>query len=75
MFGEKYGILSKSGSSYAYGDVKIGRGYDSARVFLKENKTIAKEIVKEITKKMKEDASFTIAPSKEDADEGSPDPE
>jgi recombination protein RecA len=75
MFGEKYGILSKSGSSYAYGDVKIGRGYDSARVFLKENKTIAKEIVKEIAKKMKEDASFTIAPTKEDTDEGSPDPE
>jgi recombination protein RecA len=75
MFGEKYGILSKSGSSYAYGDVKIGRGYDSARLFLKENKTIAKEIVKEIAKKMKEDASFTIAPSKEDTDEGSPEPE
>src|SRR5574343_555126 len=35
MFGEKYGIISKSGSSYSWGDVKIGRGYDAARLFLK----------------------------------------
>ncbi len=57
MFGEKYAIIDKSGSSYGYGDVKIGRGYDSARVFLKENKKVANEIVKLIEKKLKEDAS------------------
>lgn len=55
MFGEKYAIIDKSGSSYSYGDVKIGRGYDSARVFLKENKKMSNEIVKEIEKKLKED--------------------
>ena len=60
-FGEKYGILSKSGSSYAFGDVKLGRGYDSARVFLKENKPIAKEITKEIQKHLKDDGSFSVA--------------
>jgi recombination protein RecA len=72
MFGEKYGILQKSGSSYAFGDVKLGRGYDSARLFLRENKSVSKDIMKEIQKKMKEDDSFSIAPSKEDLDEGSP---
>ena len=72
MFGEKYDIVHKSGSSYSYGEVKLGRGYDSARLFLRENKTVAKDILKEIAKKMKEDASFSIAPSKGDTEEGSP---
>jgi recombination protein RecA len=60
MFGEKYGIVDKSGSSYTFGDIKIGRGYDSARVFLKENKAVAKDVMKAINAKMKEDASFTV---------------
>ncbi len=72
MFGEKYNVLQKSGSSYAFGDIKLGRGYDSARLFLKENKTVGKDILKEITKKMKEDDSFSISPAKEDLDEGAP---
>lgn len=72
MFGEKYGVIQKSGSSYSMGETKLGRGYDSARLFLRENKTIANQITKEIAKKMKEDASFSIVPTKEDVDEGSP---
>ena len=72
MFGEKYGLITKMGSSYSYGDVKIGRGYDSARVFLKENKPIAKEIVKEIAKRMKTDDSFSVSGSRDEKDEGSP---
>ena len=50
--GEKYGIIQKSGSSYNYGETKIGRGYDSARLFLSENKKVKDEILKEIKKKM-----------------------
>lgn len=54
--GEKFEILQKSGSSYSYGDVKIGRGYDSACTFLadKENKAIRAAILKEIRAKLKE---------------------
>ncbi len=54
--GEKFEILQKSGSSYSYGDVKIGRGYDSACTFLadKENKAIRAAILKEIRTKLKE---------------------
>jgi len=48
--GEGFGIVSKSGASYSYGDVKLGRGYDSARTFLKENTKIKNEILKEIKK-------------------------
>lgn len=46
--GEKYHILQKTGSSYSYGEVKLGRGYDASRVFLKENKEISKEIIGKI---------------------------
>ena len=53
--GEKYGILSKSGSAYAYGEVKLGRGYDAARTFLRENPKVASEILKLIREKLKED--------------------
>lgn len=72
MFGEKYGIINKSGSSYSYGDVKIGRGYDTARLFLKENKELSKEIEEAIVHKMSGDESFSMTPTEEDLDEGSP---
>ncbi len=50
VLGEKFEILQKSGSSYSYGDAKIGRGYDSACAFLagKENKAIRNAILKDI---------------------------
>lgn len=52
--GEKFGIIKKSGNSYEYGETKLGRGYDSTRQFLKENKPIANQILKEIRTKLKE---------------------
>jgi recombination protein RecA len=52
--GEKYEIIQKSGTSYAYGDVKMGRGYDATRTFLKENTKVTSEILKLIRAKMKE---------------------
>ncbi len=53
--GEKYGLVSKSGSSYSYGEHKLGRGYDAARKFLRENKDISKQLLKEIKQALKED--------------------
>ncbi len=52
--GEKMEIIKKSGSSYEYNGEKIGRGYDSARTFLKENGKVASEILKQIRAKLKE---------------------
>lgn len=46
--GEKFGIITKSGSSYSYGDIKLGRGYDSARLLLKEDKKVRNALLKEI---------------------------
>ncbi len=52
--GEKYNVIVKSGNSYSYGEVKLGRGYDSTRTFLKENPKIFSSILKDIKIKMKE---------------------
>ncbi|MEK7609812.1 MAG: recombinase RecA [Patescibacteria group bacterium] len=46
--GEKYEILSKSGSSYSFGEIKLGRGYDATRQFLKENAAVKNDILKVI---------------------------
>ena len=60
--GEKFKIIEKSGNSYFYtpsGEkaekTKLGVGYDSTRTFLKENKKISDQILKEIKKKFAED--------------------
>ncbi len=52
--GEKYNVISKSGNSYAYGEEKLGRGYDSTRTFLRENPKVFNDILKDIKIKMKE---------------------
>ncbi len=52
--GEKYGIVSKSGASYKYGDEPLGRGYDATRTFLKENPKIASALLKDIRAKLLE---------------------
>ncbi len=52
--GEKMGIVKKSGSSYEYNGEKIGRGYDAARTYLKENPKITNTILKTIREKLKE---------------------
>ncbi len=61
--GEKFKIVEKSGNTYSYlpaGDkaekVKLGVGYDATRKFLKENKKIGDQILKEIKKKFAEEA-------------------
>lgn len=62
--GEKLGIMSKSGTSYNYTpidkegkkgeEVKLGRGYDATRTFMKENPKIRDQIMKDVRKRMKE---------------------
>lgn len=52
--GEKDGFITKSGNSYSFGEVKLGRGYDATRQFLKENTKISNEILKLIRAKLKE---------------------
>ena len=76
--GEKMGIIHKSGTSYGYlpvgatskDEVKLGRGYDATRQFLKakENKKLAEEILKLIRKQLHDNAG-SVVPIKEEAEE------
>jgi len=54
--GEKYELVKKSGASYSFGDISLGRGYDAARMFLRENKKVTQDLVKEIKDKAKANA-------------------
>ncbi|MEK7552654.1 MAG: recombinase RecA, partial [Patescibacteria group bacterium] len=57
--GEKQGLVTKSGTSYSYQpkdkdgkpqgeEIKLGRGYDAARTFLRDNPKIKSELEKKI---------------------------
>jgi recombination protein RecA len=54
--GEKMSIIRKTGNSYEYGEVKLGRGYDATRQFLKDkaNKDVANKILKDIRSGLKD---------------------
>lgn len=53
--GEKFKLVGKSsGSVYVYGEEKLGRGYDAARTYLRENKKVAEKLTKEIQKHLNE---------------------
>jgi recombination protein RecA len=49
--GEKLGFVQKSsGGSYTIGETKLGRGYDAARTFLRGNKPVLNQLLKDIRK-------------------------
>lgn len=51
--GEKFKLIDKSGASYKYNDIALGRGYDAARTFLRENKDVKKELLKQVREGLK----------------------
>jgi len=52
--GLKHGVVKKAGASYSFGKERLGVGLEKAKVFLKENPKILKEIIKNIMEKIKE---------------------
>lgn len=46
--GEKHGIITKSGMTYSFGEIKIGVGYEKARAYLCENTEVVDEIINKI---------------------------
>ncbi len=56
--GEKFGFVEKSsGGSYSIGETKLGRGYDAARTFLRENKPVLNQLLKDIRKALQDGAA------------------
>ncbi len=66
--GEKLGVIHKSGSSYSYGEEKLGRGYDATRTSLRDNKKMANDILKEIKKGLIDNTSGK-KPAADDAED------
>ncbi len=65
--GVAQGLVDKSGAWYTYGGTRIGQGKDNARDYLKENKTVAKELeskLRELLLPSKGSAAATDAPKK-----------
>ena len=67
--GEKYGIVQKSGSSYSFGEEKLGRGYDASRTYLRENKKTASALMAEIRKAFANNADAKKASSPSEDEE------
>ncbi|MGD9624034.1 MAG: recombinase RecA [Arcobacter sp.] len=51
-YGVKLDIVDKAGAWFSYGDQKIGQGRENAKVFLKDNPEIAREIENKILESM-----------------------
>ncbi len=49
--GIKESVVTKRGITYFFDQIKLGAGFEAARTFLKENPKVAKELLKQITKK------------------------
>ena len=50
--GDAHGILTKSGTWYSYGDVRLGQGKENVREFLKNNQELRDEIHSKIMEKV-----------------------
>lgn len=49
--GVKYGLVTRSGASFSFGDMKLGQGIEAAKQFLRENPKTAKELERAILAK------------------------
>ncbi len=51
--GVTYGVVSKSGNAYSFGEIKMGVGREKAKMFLRSDKKLMNEIRKKITSEAK----------------------
>lgn len=68
VLGEKFKVVGKAGASYSYGEEKLGRGYDAARRYLKENPKLSKTLEKDIRKFLEHDG-LDFTPTQEELEE------
>jgi recombination protein RecA len=50
--GLKYELITKSGSSFSFGEVRLGQGFENAKEFLRQNPKLIQELVKKIKEKV-----------------------
>jgi recombination protein RecA len=64
--GVKAGVVEKSGAWYSYGDERIGQGRENAKLFLKQNPSVALAIEDKI--RAANGLDFTVSGGEESAD-------
>lgn len=57
-------IITKSGSWFSYGEVKLGQGRDAAKQMLKDNPELAEELEAKVREFLKHNDLFALKPSK-----------
>lgn len=57
--GNKFGILSKA--PYSYGIEPLGRGYDAARIYLRQNPSTAQKIIEDIYKAIEQEKAVDVS--------------
>ncbi|MFA4954343.1 MAG: recombinase RecA [Patescibacteria group bacterium] len=73
--GAEYGVIKKSGNSYAYGDEKLGLGRENAKLGLRERPQLHKEIrdkIIELWKEREQTDNDRLIPQRPDAAEEIP---
>ena len=63
-YGVEHGLVSKSGTWFSYGDVRLGQGRENARRFLRENVDIRDRIIDQVRE------ILIVKPSESPADNG-----
>ena len=67
--GEEYGVVTRNGSWYSYGEERLGQGIDNCQEYLEENEDLAKEIEEKIREEAGLEEHFTDSSEEEDEQE------
>lgn len=65
----EFGIITRAGTWYSYGDVRLGQGRENAKQFLQQNEDIAAEVEHKVRREaglLPDDGEAEAAPAKED---------
>jgi recombination protein RecA len=72
--GSEHGIFAKSGTWYAFGDMRVGQGRDAAVEFLEGNPQVAAKAEAQLYEKLKIPRANKITPASADEDNRAPVP-
>src|SRR5690606_8799647 len=71
--GSSLNIISRSGTWFSWGDIRLGQGRENAKAFLRENPDIAAQIEAEVRRAVGLDASIVSAGTSRASDNGQAD--
>ncbi len=73
--GEKLDVITKSGTSYSYGDEKMARGYDATRTYLREHPKTSAAVLKDIRERLAANAAAAATKTPSSSEDDGEEPE